>query len=134
MTILFLLKCICRIRHDAIKLIPRLAVQLGIDNFTSTLSDTTVQTLHDEAADNRSQASTNIRELYDLFGPEWVATNILSKLDFLSKHDNYLFRIQSVRVLQSLAGGAVDAKFLGECALPLLSEVSYLFYALVDCF
>lgn len=113
-----------RIRNEAIKLIPLMADQLGVEKFTESLAETAVDNLSDEASENRAQATENIRKLYDMFGSEWVSNRIIPKVTRLSKDESYLIRIQSIRVVQSLASGKIESEFLSNSALPMLSELA----------
>lgn len=113
-----------RVRHSAIKFIPLLAEQLGMDMFTESLTDIAADTLHDEASDNREEACNNIRTLYEMFGAEWISSKILPKMGVLSRNENYLIRIQSIRVVSCLASGPIDSDFLSSSAIPMLSELA----------
>ena len=95
-----------------------------MDKFTESLAETAIDNLSDEASENRSEATSNIRKLYEMFGSEWVSNRIIPKLTRLSKDESYLIRIQSIRVVQSLASGKIETEFLSNSALPMLSEVS----------
>jgi serine/threonine-protein phosphatase 2A regulatory subunit A len=113
-----------RIRLAVIERIPLLAKQLGKEVFTDELLTLCVGWLGDDISSIREATATSLlKELTSLLGPDWCVKNILPRVKGVMDHPSYLRRMNAVRSLSYIAM-AMDAYTAQWEVLPMLLEMS----------
>ena len=113
-----------RIRLAVIERIPLLANQLGKEVFTDELLTLCVGWLGDDISSIREATATSLlKELTSLLGPDWCVKNILPRVKGVMDHPSYLRRMNAVRSLSYIAM-AMDAYTAQWEVLPMLLEMS----------
>lgn len=93
-----------RVRLAIIEYIPLLASELGMEFFNEKLFDLCMTWLGDAVFSIRDAATTNLKQLVDIFGSDWAKQTVLPRVTKMAENENYLYRMTmlfalTVRVL-----------------------------------
>ncbi|KAH8835745.1 armadillo-type protein [Flagelloscypha sp. PMI_526] len=92
-----------RVRQAIIEYIPLLAKQLGKEFFDERLAHLCMSWLGDTVYSIREAATTNLKNLTDVFGVDWAKTAIVPKVIGMGQHPNYLFRMTTVQAITTIS-------------------------------
>lgn len=82
-----------RIKFSVVEQFPTLAKQLGEGFFVDKLNPICITWLSDSIFSIREAALNNIKQLTEIFGPQWAVTHVIPKLLSLHVDKNYLHRL-----------------------------------------
>lgn len=82
-----------RVRLAIIEYIPLLASELGMEFFNEKLFDLCMTWLGDAVFSIRDAATTNLKQLVDIFGSDWAKTTVLPRVTKMAENENYLYRM-----------------------------------------
>lgn len=88
-----------RVRLAIIEYIPLLASQLGKGFFDANFLSLCMKWLKDPVFSIRDAATTNLRQLVEIFGPEWAKTTAIPRITEMARDENYLFRMTTLFAL-----------------------------------
>lgn len=88
-----------RVRLAIIEYIPLLARQLGEGFFDANFLDLCMRWLKDPVFSIRDAATTNLRQLVEIFGPKWAKTTAIPRITEMARDENYLFRMTTLFAL-----------------------------------
>jgi serine/threonine-protein phosphatase 2A regulatory subunit A len=91
-----------RVRLAVIEHIPLLLTQMSAGFFAEKLSDMCLSWLLDHVHAVRHAAADNLQVLHSRLGETWTITQAIPKLDVLTAHRNYLFRLTGLHVVRVL--------------------------------
>jgi len=92
-----------RVRQAIIEYIPLLATQLGVQFFDEQLGTLCMSWLGDNVFSIREAATTNLKRLTEVFGPEWAKNTIVPKVLQMANHPNYLYRMTTVFAITTIS-------------------------------
>ena len=82
-----------RVRLAIIQYVPLLASQLGVKFFDDKLSNLCMSWLGDTVFSIREASTQNLKKLTEVFGVEWASGAIMPRVQTMSEHPNYLYRM-----------------------------------------
>ena len=88
-----------RVRLAIIEYIPLLASQLGVGFFDEKLLNLCMSWLGDAVFSIRDAATTNLRQLVEIFGSDWAKNTIIPQVMNMAQNENYLYRMTTLFAL-----------------------------------
>lgn len=85
-----------RVRLAIIEYIPLLAKQLGVGFFNDKLLSLCMSWLTDAVFSIRDAATTNLRQLVEIFGHDWAKQTVIPQVVTMASNENYLFRMTTL--------------------------------------
>ncbi|KAI8089836.1 armadillo-type protein [Halteromyces radiatus] len=92
-----------RVRLAIIEYIPFLASQLGVTFFDEKLLDLCISWLVDTVFSIRDAATTNLKQLVEIFGCDWAKTTVIPRVMTMAGNENYLYRMTTLFALSTMA-------------------------------
>jgi serine/threonine-protein phosphatase 2A regulatory subunit A len=88
-----------RVRLAIIEYIPFLASQLGVEFFDERLLQLCISWLGDTVFSVRDAATTNLKQLVEIFGCDWAKNTVLPQVMAMAHNENYLYRMTTLFAL-----------------------------------
>ena len=92
-----------RIKLSVVQLFPTLGKQLGEAYFNEKLAPICISWLNDSIFSIRESTLNVMKELTEIFGPQWAAAKIVPKIMSLYIEKNYLHRLTPLFAMATLA-------------------------------
>jgi len=92
-----------RIRRAVVRLVPRLAQQLGANFYEGRLSELCMSWVNDPVAEVREEATLNFARLAQTFGAAWAETHLVPRLLHISTRRTYVYRLICLLAIMDLA-------------------------------
>eukprot|EP00002_Diphylleia_rotans_P038030 TRINITY_DN8584_c0_g1_i1.p1 TRINITY_DN8584_c0_g1~~TRINITY_DN8584_c0_g1_i1.p1 ORF type:complete len:574 (-),score=111.35 TRINITY_DN8584_c0_g1_i1:338-2059(-) len=112
-----------RVRLAIIEQMPLVASLLGVKFFDEHFNNLCTSWLGDPVFAVREAATLNLRKFAEAFGLPWAKDNILPKVQMLSEHPNYLFRVMSFHAIQALYP-VVTNEIITATFIPILARLA----------
>ena len=112
-----------RVRLAIIERIPLLAEKLGRAFFSEKLSAMCLNWLGDEVYSIRRATAENLKNLVDLLGDDWVATELLPKIEKMCSHTSHVHRMSALDVIQ-VVSPRLSASLVETTLLPMVMRMA----------
>ncbi|KAI7846725.1 armadillo-type protein [Circinella umbellata] len=93
------------------------ASQLGVGFFDEKLLNLCMSWLGDAVFSIRDAATTNLRQLVEIFGSDWAKNTIIPQVMDMAQNENYLYRMTTLFALTTMAN-ALSTEIVKENVLP----------------
>ncbi|KAG0193517.1 hypothetical protein DFQ28_004850 [Apophysomyces sp. BC1034] len=111
-----------RVRLAIIEYIPLLASQLGVGFFDEKLLNLCMSWLGDAVFSIRDAATTNLKQLVEIFGCDWAKDTVIPQVMKMARNDNYLYRMTTLFALTTMAI-SLSSEILKDNVLPTVLEL-----------
>ncbi|KAI8372723.1 armadillo-type protein [Radiomyces spectabilis] len=105
------------VNQAIIEYIPLLASELGVAFFDEKLLSLCLSWLGDAVFSIRDAATTNLKQLVDIFGCEWAKNTIIPQVMKMSTNENYLYRMTTLFAFTTM-GPSLTTDIIKESVLP----------------
>ncbi|KAI9319163.1 armadillo-type protein [Dichotomocladium elegans] len=112
-----------RVRLQIIEYMPVVARQLGEKIFDERLFGLCVSWLRDKVFSIRSAATTNLKNLTEVFGIQWAKKTAIPQVLVMVHEENYLHRMTTIYALTTIAQ-VLSAEDIRDCILPTIVSLS----------
>ncbi|KAI8344676.1 armadillo-type protein [Chlamydoabsidia padenii] len=102
--------------------IPFLASQLGVAFFDERLLQLCISWLGDTVFSVRDAATTNLKQLVEIFGCDWAKQTVLPQVMSLAHNENYLYRMTTLFALSTMAV-SLSPEIIKDNILPTVLEL-----------